>query len=153
MNEAEAITYTADAKVLGSLIFVFVLIAAYRFALLCHKYVTTGEFGPSDEGCLFGIHNHYHRPQFKTLYKKEDIPSFKDAWGYLFAGTHPVTIFSDFFAGFLLSIIISALVAIPALGLIALAIALFILLMKVMRIRYAAKQDFVTKLKGDHLNE
>ena len=102
----------------------------FRIGLLFRMYVNTGEVGDSDDFWFGQVMD--GKGIFSPLY---------------FTGTHPAGILLD---ACILSIV--SVLMIPGWAPLAIII-LLVILAKQMRERVAHKQEFVSNLKGEHINE
>lgn len=123
------LTYTNVGNIIAMLMMIFFsLVVMFRFFLAFRKYVYTGKFADAESSWCFQAleHNKYFSK-------------------YLFTGEHIVLTLLDFSIWLMF-----ALLAIPLWGVYVVG-GLVILLAIVMRKRIAPKQEFVDRLKGEHL--
>ena len=115
------------------MLFFLATIFVRRIILLCCSYVKTGDIGDEDGFLLY------------NLFEKRSLKYIVIS---LFNNTHPIGIITDVLILFLTFMALGAILSNYVLFMISIAIGLFILLLRVMRKRYAVKQEFIEKLEG-----
>ena len=124
-------------KVTLCVIALYIPVAIFRIIRFCISYVKRGEWGDVDNTIMFATLN--------AGIDEGPGPKLK----HFFTETHPVAILMDSLIFSLLAMTIGLLVVYPVVLALMTAVGLFVTLMRIMRKRYAVKQEFMEKLKGE----
>ncbi len=126
------LTYTEMGSVIATLLFfMYTIVIIVRFILAFNHYIYSGDFGDCERSAFVCI----MEGKWSNLLK------------YMFTGYHPGMVLVDAMVIGIFSLLMIFIWA-PMVFLV-----LFLLLGHVMRKRIAVKQEFVSNLKGDQLDE